>query len=418
MLIWLGLLLVWIVPFQLYGLPAEQLRNIIYREAFFIWVYVALAVVTVSCVTARAGDAWKRALRAPAVGTKLRPVGQPVGIAGAWDSARAMRALQAAGLGRRVEGDGWVWGVRHRWSSLGTVASHLAIVLVILLGAWWVSRPEPFQGSVLVAEGERFDGALSSYVETMGAEPPAVAFDLVSVDPRFHEDVLLFTRLDCQLVSNTGRTHSVRLGKPWYPEPTTQVAIEDFGWTAEVLGGRESTTVVGPSVYKLQVFPPGSPDYIDVAIEDARYRLKVVVYGDYIDRDGVPGVRSFNLTEPRIGLSAWRILANELPVEIFKDRVIAPGEQVSLAGEDSVVVLDVATYGKFRISRVFPVPAALVVGLLMLAGFSARLVVPRVEAVLAPGEGGSVELRVRSEIYGPARYAERVARAWEEAGLG
>lgn len=414
MLVWMGLLLVWIVPFQFYGLPAEQIRNIIYREPFLLWVYAALCVVTVTCVWARVGPSVRRARTVPSPGARARLGGAAVMVPGPWSASRAVDVLRTVGFPRIVEGEEWVWAVRNRWSPLGTVVSHFALVVAVACSAWWILRPAPFVGSAVVAEGERFDGSLASYVETTGAGAPSVAFDLESVSPRFHEDVLLFTNLDCVMTDDSGTRRTVRLGTPWYPSPDVQVALEDFGWTVEVVGGRDATTVVGPDVYKLQVFPPGSADYIELAMADARYRLKVVVYGDYADRDGEPGIASYNLRNPRIGLTVWRVLSNDDPLLVFRDRLVAPGEQVDVSPRDSIVFTDVGTYGKFRISRTFPAPLVVAIGLTMFAGFASRLVVPRAEVVLSRGAQG-VEIRARRELYGSSdAIATQIADSWRK----
>lgn len=418
MLIWLGLLLMWIVPFQIYGLPAEQIRNIIYREAFFAWVYAALATITIACLWVRTLDAWRKSRRTPSIEARLRIGGTPVEVPGKWDSSQAMRALSRAGFSRRVEGDGWVWGVRNPWSSIGTVLSHAALALIILVTAWWLYQPVAFEGSAIVAEGERFNGAIESYVETSGAGVPDVAFELKSVSPVFYEDILLFTQLDCAILDDAGRRRTVRVGTPWYPDPTTQVALEDFGWTAQVLGGRDATTVVGPDVYKLQAFPPGSPDYIDLTLEDARYRLKVVIYGDFAERDGEPGVASYNLKNPRVGVTAWRVLSSDVPLLLIRDHIAAPGEEIELSDRDSIVFLDIGTYGKFRISRVFPIQLALALAALLFTGFAMRLALPRTEALLSPAKEGHVELRVRAEVYGASPYTQLLLDSWRDGEEG
>lgn len=411
-LAWFGLLLVWIVPFQIYGLPAAQLRNIMYREPFFLWVYVALVLTTLTCVVSRVRYSWRRATRVPTLSSVPRLGGRATVLAGSWDPARAVAALDASRIAVRVEGDGWVWGVRSRYSSLGTLVSHAGLVLIVPLVAWWITQPAPFEGSAVVAEGERFEGSLASYVETSGAGVPNVSFDLITVEPEFHEDILLFTRLDSVLVDSAGDRHVVGVGSPWYPDMTTQVALDDFGWTTELIAGKDATTVAGPSVYKLQVFPPGSPDYIEIALDDVRFRLKVLVYGDYVDRDGEPGVASYNLGEPRVGLTVWRVLTNDRPILLFSDRIVTPGEQVDLIDGYSIALLDIGTYGKFRVSRVFPVPIALAVLAMITAGFAMRLLFPHTAVLIAPAEDGTVELRVRSEIYGDSRLAHRVIAAW------
>ena len=50
-------------------------------------------------------------------------------------------------------------------------------------------------------------------------------------------------------------------------------------------------------------------DVIEVPIGTERYRVYVQVYGDYVNRSGLPGVRSFNADNPYLRVSVARVLA-------------------------------------------------------------------------------------------------------------
>ena len=206
MLAWALLIVVWVVPFQIYGLPDFQIKNIVYSEIFFRVVYVTLGINTLACIGARVPAIVRRVGRLPVPDSSPRVSADAHPLEGAWSLERAASALKTAGFPTRVSGDGWAWGVRNRYAPLGTIVFHLSF-FVIIAGALLALDPRAlYVGKAVVAEGESFDISTHAFSEEpVPRDPrPDVAFTLDTLTPEFHEDILLFTGLDATLTHDGG----------------------------------------------------------------------------------------------------------------------------------------------------------------------------------------------------------------------
>ncbi len=412
MLAWVGMLLVWVVPFQFYGLPNDQVRTIISREPFFRVLYVALAANTVACVSLRVRSAWRRATGAldrADSGASRAARSLPL----AFDSRKAESALKRAGARRIESAPGRVWGVRNRWSPIGTVVSHTGLVVLVIAASVAAWPGGTFDGEVVVAEGEAFGGLPEEYASVIGTPTtyPPLAFAVRRVTPEFHEDILLFTKLEAELAPDEGSRRLVRVSDPWIVSPTTALLLKDFGYALEVRSELE-TSAPSTSVFKLKAFPSGQEDSFELAdpspgVSDS-YRFDVTVYGDYVDRDGAPGVRSFNLADPRVLVSVTRLLSNGEERRVVDRALVRPGGRVSLPGGD-VVIGAVTHWGRFRVWRNGATPIALLGVLLGAGGLAGRLLFPRWEATVAAADGGCT-LAVWTDVYGGRRVGDAVAR--------
>ncbi len=416
MLAWAGLITVWVIPFIFYGLPAFQIKNIVYSESFFRIVYAVLALNTLACIVPRVPALARRVSHKVAEGARPRVPDDAARLTGPWDPVRAARALAAAGFRRTVAGDGWVWGVRNRYAPLGNLIFHAAF-FVLIAGALVALDPRAsYVGKAVVAEGETFDTATGVFSE----EPvprevrPPVTFTVRSLRPAFYRDILLFTALEAEVESD-GRTRRLALSSPWIESLTSHVAIEDFGY---VLESTWSVDEVGEfqRAYKLKVFPSGLADSF-VLNEGGKidYEVTVRVYSDYVDRQGKPGSRSFNLSKPMLLLDVARVLSSGGRQPLISERLVAPGEHVRLL--DSVFTVDrVGYYGVFRIVDSWAAPVLFVGVVMLAAGTVMRLFFPRQEALIASA-GTGVAVSVRDEAYrqAPGRLAS-VVEALERAG--
>ncbi len=417
MVAWAALLVVWVIPFIFYGLPRAEIQAIIYRELFFRIVYALLVLSTLGCISVRIPAVVRKVLRAPKSGsTPSIPASRRLELTGDWDAARARSVLADSGYAHVTEGDGWAWGVRNRWSPLGSIGFHLAVVLVMFTVTLLILPGSTFSASAVVAEGESFDSSADDFsdVLTPQSRPPRIVFTVKEIEPRFHSDVLLFTRLDSILVDGVGNRHSMSLASPWVFGPTTLLAIEDFGYTLAVSNGVEESQTVPPRVYKLKVFPSSMSDSFDRDVGPIRYRFNVRVFGDYVNRAGKPGTRSFNLVRPRIEVSVSRVLSSGEAVEILPARVVRPGQKLRV-GDGTIMFDDVGYYGAYRLTRNQSAPFLLCAIIALCAGSCTRLLFSRKEALIARIDG-AVFVAVNDEMYRTSQSGSRaLASAWEEA---
>ncbi len=405
---WVGLLVIWVIPFQFYGLPSEQLQTIM-TEPFFIVVYVGLLIATAACMLARLGGVIRVMRRSPSATSQPRTPADAESVPGvAWDAGAVSDSISSAGFKRLVAGDGWVWGVRNRFSPLGTVIFHTAF-FVVAAGALMASQPaDAFIGKCVVAEGETFSAVDGEYADelTPGAVRPDVTFTAVDIEAAFHQDILLFTKLDAEVLDENGRTHGVRLGSPWLVSPTTMVGIEDFGYSVEVTGTASDSKPIASQVFKLKVFPSGQRDSFairDVATQD--YNVDVTIYSDYVDRDGRPGSESFNLSDPRLLVTVSRRLTNGGSIERVTDRLVKVGEPIEWDG-NTLIITSIPQYGVFRITRFTSAPLLFAGLVLLIAGTSLRLVWPRSQVLAFSGDAGETRLAVTSDTYRDGRLLE------------
>lgn len=417
MLVWALLLVVWVVPFQFYGLPQEQVRAIVRSEYFFVIVYVALVVTTVACLIPRFRSIVSRARHIPA--SDAHPsMTAGVLLEETWDAEKAVAVLRKSGYRRVAVGEGWAWGVKRRFSPLGSLAFHGSFL--VLAAAVLVAHYIPsFSGSVVVSEGETFSGARARYEDVRkqppSGPPPRVSFKVDAIEPRFHDDVLLFTRLDSRL-RTAGGVETVRVGAPWFPSPTTVVRIEDFGYSLEV-EDRFAAGTPRQSVYRLHAFPSGQSDSFqydsDAPGSNDKYIVTIAVYGDYRpSRDSAPGVASFNLSNPRLLVSIQRLLSNGERRSLVDRRLVRPGTVFDLPS-GPLKIVGVSEWGRFRVTDDPAMPVFLLAVLIGTGGVVTRMAFPRVEALLLSGPDG-IGVGVRRDAYGSSvRLAARIGAVWK-----
>ncbi|MCL4079187.1 cytochrome c biogenesis protein ResB [Coriobacteriia bacterium Es71-Z0120] len=419
LVVWIVLLLVWIVPFQAYGLPEPQIRAIVYGEPFFRVLYALLAANMVACIAVHTGTALARVRRTPS--DSERPAvlgGVPLRDAPSVGAEQVQRVFAAVGFRRPVAGDGWVWAVKNRFSPLGTVVFHAGLVVLlsgVTAGVLWPNLR--FQGNLVLAEGETFGGAESAYIDRSSessASPPTLSFQVESVRPRFYEDMLLFTSLEAEVREN-GRLHAVSVSRPWFPRLDTSVSLSDFGYALEVVARGDDGSAPVRSVYKLKAFPSGQRDTIEISVGADRYRVYVQVYGDYIDRNGKPGVQSFNSDDPRLVVSVARVLTGGAGERVLADeQLVRIGEPVEVP-RLTLEFPGLRHYGVFRVVRDPVAPVVAIAVVLVVVGVALRLAFPRTEALFV-ADGASGRVSVRSDFYGTRLdVAERIVRRLERS---
>lgn len=400
-------LAIWVVPFILYGIPMTRVTAILYDEPFGRALVIALCGTTLACTLPRVAVVWRRMNRTPS------PDQAPQSAGGAdagvpFDPAAARRALGAAGFRHVVVSADWCWGVRRRYAPVGSLIFHLSILLIGAAALQAAFSGSAFSGKFLLNEGQTATIEQSQYFETEGdGDAPTLDVSLDDIQTDFHEDVLLFTRLQARLSEGGGASQRVAVGHPMILGPETLLSLGDFGWALEV--SEASAVATAPAetqTFALKVFPPGSRDEFTIALGGGEYRVVVEAYGDYVSRDGKPGVESFDLSDPRVVLSVWRVLTNgEEKLMVDSELVEIPGAVE--VGASTLQVHAMHHYGVFTVSRTPGSFLALLGLVMMLIGTSVRLMFPRAEALIARNAEGHAELSIRVDVY---RHDPRISR--------
>ncbi|MDT8434015.1 MAG: cytochrome c biogenesis protein ResB [Anaerosomatales bacterium] len=413
---WLLLLVVWVVPFELYGLPSAQIRAIVLGEPFFQVLYALLVISTVGCIVPRVGRNVRRARSGPTVNSR------PTDSAGnelTDEHAEVWAArLKRLGFRRVVRAPDFVWGVRNRWAPLCSSAWHLAFVGLVVSMTLYLADGGPTIVKFALTEGETFLGQEQQFVDPdsgdvyarLGGNPlPPLSVERIDVE--FFKDMLLFTRLEALMSEGDGQ-RQMSVGNPLLVDPTTWVAIEDFGYSLDV----EFRPPQGESqerVYRTNTFPSGTADTFDspqlgTGTAARTYRLDVRVFGDYVDDEGAPTIQSFNRSNPYVEIAASRVLANGEMRRVLEPTVMPVGSTVDL-GNDAIVIRGMPYYGVFRMVRT-PWALAVLISFALVAGFAAlRLLFPRIEVLVLASADGGPDVRVNRELYGDTgEYAGRV----------
>lgn len=404
---WMALLVIWVIPFHFYGLPTEQIKRIVYGEPFFQGVYIGLIVVTAGCIGLRIRSIYLRIRRNPSPNSTPRLPEQSPSLECAWDDERSVEALRSCGFRHVVLGTGWAWGVRNRFAPVGNLVSHFAFLIMLVAVVVAARDGSAFVGNAVVAEGETFATADGQFTDIYfpEAERPRIEFTLRSFDPRFHEDILLFTRLAGVISDRSGRTRDISLASPWIIWPDTVVAVEDFGYAAEVTARSREGTSPAPAVHKLKVFPSSMEDSFDVqGVGDSDYRVHVRVFGDYVDRGGKPGVKSFNLSNPRVQVRVTEVLSTKAELQHVSS-LVSLGEPITVP-DGTIVIEAIRLFGVFRIARFDAAPWVLLALVVASVGFAMRLLWPRQEALIV-SQGATTVVSVLDETYRAAPRIER-----------
>lgn len=368
---------VWVVPFQVYGVPAWRVRNIAGGLAFEILGALLLANA-IACVIRQAPGIARRCSGSFGDPEQLLDGSRARAIATDVDASRALdaaaRRLRRRGYRVRRE-PGRVYARFGRFSSVGTVLFHLALTLIAVSAI--LSAQGYFRGKAVLVEGEAFDGSVrEAYaepsVDEMAAIPesrlPAVTFELLTIEPAFWKDVQLFTKLEARISHAGERSRVIAVNRPAHIGDAS-VAIDGFGYAPEFrIEGPEGTIADG--FVKLKVFPPGSTDRVDIA--GSPYQIEIQVFPDAsLDGKKIQS-RSFNLVDPLVLLRVRDVMLDEGGSPAYEGE-LRLGETAEFFGY-TVTVPSIRYYAEVRIVRNPGVPwfvAALLTGM---AGLVLRVV--------------------------------------------
>jgi len=288
-----------------------------------------------------------------------------------------------AGQGFKVvEAPGVCGGVKRRWAALGTYLFHGAFFLLALgFLLTWTTR---YEATVWVAEGEAFTGSAEQILtrsapRILSFGPPAIAFTVNRIDPRFWRDQLLFTQLEAELLLEGGDPAVTRINRPLWFGWGTFLRLSGFGYTPrfELLdgGGR----VLDSAFAKLNVFPPGRTDFLVAG--GYPHRIYVTVYPEGEEEEGIPFTESLNLVDP---LYEVRVTRGRLQIA---QGLLRAGDELEFEGL-RLRLPEIRYWGEFTILRDPGAPLLLLGGLLGIAGLLIKVRGNRAEILWEPGPEG------------------------------
>lgn len=255
-------------------IPAEQVARIA-RLIPFSLVYAAAAVHLACCCLLFWPVLRQRLSLAPPPGDPGAPIVWPDGAALA-ALARRHRLRLAA-----LPGGGWVL-CRHRFSAIGTLLFHAALLLLPL--AWAASEATRFRGDAWILEGHAFTGARAEYVRVEPADgfearAPRLTLEVERVEAELWGPRLFFTELRALVATGAGaarRAAWIRL-----PEPLrvgdTRVTLRGFSYSLAFELVRGGHVIEGGDL-NLRLFPPGTPD--SFAVPGLPHRIHVRAYAE------------------------------------------------------------------------------------------------------------------------------------------
>ncbi len=261
-----------------------------------------------------------------------------------------------------------VIGLRNgRWEALGTYLFHGAFFLLALaVGLTLLFRQEM---TLRVAEGEDFVGApeqIAGRSQPAMLNPPTapLGFRLEKVVPEFWGDQLLFTRLEADLLFDSGTRKTTRINRPLWVGPATFLRMSGFGYTPRYQVTDNQGRIVESLFVKLTVFPPGIRDSFH--LESFPHRVELGITPDAAEEEGRLISRTLNLNHPVVTaqVSRGKIILAEEDLSI--------GEKLEFEGL-SLSFPEIRYWGEFSVVRDPGVPVLFTAFTLALVGLILKL---------------------------------------------
>lgn len=360
---WIAMTVVWIVPFQLTGQPAETIRAIAEDWLVLRAIYAAVGITTLACAWTRAARDLRRfSAEDPARPTPTATAEPVAGIdiewLGGWLRARGYRV---ATVGDRLS------AVRNPYSLLGGSLFHFGIVL---LGMSLVGHLLTVNTTTLrITEGQTVEDAAAA--SGIGSLPAQLRYmTLESIEPEYHEDVLLFTQLDARMTTADGRARSFSLSRPQWLGPTMLLSISDYN-LAPHFEVRTPDGATNEYVVAMNLSPPGAEDQTE--IPNVPLNISIAAYPDHGVFEGRDVSLSYNINNPAFLVSLSDIGRNGT---LLARELVAIGEPVSAAGH-AIRISGLSRYGTFRLTRAPAVPFMALSFITLTAGVVWRYVLRR-----------------------------------------
>ena len=360
--------------------PAEVIQNIAALAPFW-GIYALLLLNTGWCL-------W---LRLPLLRRELSVSPPSPGQVSSWelpavfaDLERARAGLRRLGFVVRPAADGGLWGLKHRWSGLGTYLFHGSFFVVAAGFVTTLAFREEYR--VVAAVGEDFVGAPDQVLSREGSPlitrgPPEVRFNHERLEPAFWGDQLLFTQLRSTLRFEGEQRAQTQINRPLWLGFGTFLRLSGFGYAPRFELRSSAGKVLESSFKKLAIFPPGQRD----SFRPERYphRFYLQLYPDLVEEEGQPTSRTLNLVNPGFQVHALRGRVD------LGEKLLHGGEEAFVFESLELRFPEVRYWGEFKILRD---PGAPILGLgflMALAGLGIKLRGRRADVCWRSGEGGA-----------------------------
>lgn len=359
--------------------PSQVIQNMAALAPFW-GVYTLLLLNTAWCLWLR----WPTLRRDVALSPLLAAASPSWEVPAPFaDAAQAQRELARLGYRARLAEGGAAWGLRHRWSAVGTYLFHGAFFVLAAGFITTLAFREEFR--VVVAVGEEFVGAPEQVLSREGSAlvtmgPPQTRFTHERLLPEFWEDQLLFTRLESTLTLEGGAQVETAINRPVWLGGATFVRLSGFGYAPRFELRSAQGAIVEESFIKLNVFPPGQQDTFRPGRLPHRFYLQL--YPDLVEVDGAPASKTFALVRPGILVHGVRG-----KIDLGEQLLRGPAEPFAFEGFE-LRFPEIRYWGEFRILH-DPGAPVLALGLLMaLVGLAMKLRGRRQEVRWEPEAGG------------------------------
>jgi hypothetical protein len=308
-----ALLFVWAMR-----IPAAVVRNISHLAPFWL-AYLAAGIHLLCCLAIFVPAVLRRVSLTPPKDSTGEPIALPDASAVETAAGRARLSVEWIEPGRIAVLH------RNRWSPLGSIVFHVALLLVPVAAA--VSHATRFVGEAWIVESHPFAGTRVEYVRVepdreFERRAPNVRFDVLAVEASFWGDRLFFTDLRA-LVAVGGERRWMTLPGPIGIDEA-RVTLRGFNYTTSV----KITDPAGRSVYagdlNLRLFPPGTED--SFIVPALPHRFFVRLYPDSGGPHAQPINRGMGLAEPLFHVAVT------LGKRLVAHGWLRPGEPIAFDG--------------------------------------------------------------------------------------
>lgn len=372
------LIAVWVVPFQIYGVPSQVSFNIANSWVMRLFYFLLVLNGVLCCVRTFS----RLKTRVPKVDETIDE-----------DSIKSTKGYselavnEASGvlldrLSRKFKRRGFkvsrtdqsIFALRSKFSVVGSFLFHLSFALLVF--GVITSHYLRFEGNLLVTEGQEFFGKDSEYLgfnfsSNLYRSLPDINFKVDRVQPEFWEGRLLFTDLKSEIGSIDGQTWSdvVRLSSP-KAFGSSQLQLKGFGYSPLFLVKGNKGEELDSAYVRLGIFPPGRED--NFKFLRSKYQAFVKLYPDHFFQRKKIGTKTMNYRKP---LYVVRIKKGSKT--IFSG-YLKPGQEAKFNGL-SFSFPEMRNFAEFRVVRDLGFPV-IVIGLILGAiGIAQKLLLPKTE---------------------------------------
>jgi hypothetical protein len=238
------------------------------------------------------------------------------------DAADIANLLRRRGY-RLLSEEGRVYGLRGRFSLVGSWVFHVSLLILMVTGFFLMGAQKTFRGTLAVGEGERFDLHSTPFLSAKVRPPkdlPPLQFQVEAIE--FVAEDIDLLRFESTLLTPEGKRTVVGINRP-YRAPPYQVMSQGFGympgWAVKDMRGR----VVSSGWVKLVPFPLEVEDLFSLGSRVGGL-VRVTFYPDYKKIGDEERSQSYEARNPKF---KTRI---EVQGETVFEGLLDPGQKVSM----------------------------------------------------------------------------------------